>query len=203
METFEVVYPLGGGESAGLFRWHSDCRGQKTRRDFGSMGAETILAQLYGRMTLDGVHPVRAGRKRKNKKFENTSCISFRTVIIYLLSLRGATKQKIRVWRSLVSRLNGVQEALSSNLNTELENRLKSLRFQAIFLCIPSARRQELVHWLHGDTKHGLRKMLNFVCRNVEPFTGRKIPVKISGTRGGSTMNLRLNISPGCASATP
>jgi hypothetical protein len=28
-------------------------------------------------------------------------------------------KQKeIRVWRSLVSRLNGVQEALSSNLNT-------------------------------------------------------------------------------------
>ena len=30
----------------------------------------------------------------------------------------GENKKKIRVWRSLVSRLNGVQEASSSNLDT-------------------------------------------------------------------------------------
>ena len=42
-------------------------------------------------------------------------------------------QKKIRVWRSLVSRLNGVQEALSSNLNTRTIKDLKSLRFQ-VFL---------------------------------------------------------------------
>ena len=35
-----------------------------------------------------------------------------------LIKLTCAAEMNIRVWRSLVSRLNGVQEALSSNLNT-------------------------------------------------------------------------------------
>ena len=38
----------------------------------------------------------------------------------------GDADASIRVWRSLVSRLNGVQEALSSNLNTRRPKPLKS-----------------------------------------------------------------------------
>ena len=35
-----------------------------------------------------------------------------------IINKLSGRQQNIRVWRSLVSRLNGVQEALSSNLNT-------------------------------------------------------------------------------------
>ena len=50
----------------------------------------------------------------------------------------------IRVWRSLVSRLNGVQEALSSNLNTRTKNILTLWR-RDIFLFLLS-RTQGLLH---------------------------------------------------------
>ncbi len=51
----------------------------------------------------------------KIKKFQNNACIFCKDVLIY----SGANAQvNIRVWRSLVSRLNGVQEASSSNLDT-------------------------------------------------------------------------------------
>ena len=51
------------------------------------------------------------------KKTENNACILFVLVVLYR-SRRESGKQNIRVWRSLVSRLNGVQEASSSNLDT-------------------------------------------------------------------------------------
>ena len=46
-------------------------------------------------------------------------------VILTKLTARAAANKEIRVWRSLVSRLNGVQEASSSNLDT----RTKSARW--------------------------------------------------------------------------
>ena len=43
-------------------------------------------------------------------------------------------RDNIRVWRSLVSRLNGVQEALSSNLNTRTTKVPKSVDFGTFFV---------------------------------------------------------------------
>ena len=42
-------------------------------------------------------------------------------------------KRLIRVWRSLVSRLNGVQEALSSNLSTRTNKRTSALQMSFYF----------------------------------------------------------------------
>ena len=44
------------------------------------------------------------------------------------------TQAFIRVWRSLVSRLNGVQEASSSNLDTRTKKALNSKEFSAFLL---------------------------------------------------------------------
>ena len=43
-------------------------------------------------------------------------------VCYYIQALRESAGNNIRVWRSLVSRLNGVQEASSSNLDTRTKN---------------------------------------------------------------------------------
>ncbi len=51
---------------------------------------------------------------------KNNACIFRQGVLIY--SSAEAQEQNIRVWRSLVSRLNGVQEASSSNLDTRTKN---------------------------------------------------------------------------------
>ena len=45
----------------------------------------------------------------------------------------GENKKKIRVWRSLVSRLNGVQEASSSNLDTRTKT--EDRKIFGLFLC--------------------------------------------------------------------
>ena len=50
------------------------------------------------------------------EKNKNNACIFSKGVILY--GSCRETVQNIRVWRSLVSRLNGVQEASSSNLDT-------------------------------------------------------------------------------------
>ena len=61
-------------------------------------------------------------RKRKNfEKIENNACI-FRSYVVSYQSRQESGKQNIRVWRSLVSRLNGVQEASSSNLDTRTKS---------------------------------------------------------------------------------
>ena len=56
---------------------------------------------------------------------------------VWYLILAGsemAAKQgNIRVWRSLVSRLNGVQEAAGSNPVTRTTKRLEIARFQVFF----------------------------------------------------------------------
>ena len=52
---------------------------------------------------------------RNLKKTKNRACKPAKTVVFLVGCLR---KLHIRVWRSLVSRLNGVQEASSSNLDT-------------------------------------------------------------------------------------
>ena len=54
-------------------------------------------------------------------------------MVIYI-SRPGETprRREIRVWRSLVSRLNGVQEALSSNLSTRTKK--KDICFADVFL---------------------------------------------------------------------
>ena len=65
---------------------------------------------------------------QKNKK---STCFFGKGVLIY--QSRREVRQKIRVWRSLVSRLNGVQEASSSNLDTRTKNG-QFLRKLAVFL---------------------------------------------------------------------
>ena len=49
----------------------------------------------------------------------------------------------IRVWRSLVSRLNGVQEASSSNLDTRTKKVPKSMDFGTFSFCVYSLRSTE------------------------------------------------------------
>ena len=53
--------------------------------------------------------------QRNLEKIKNRACKPTETVLFLIGCLR---KLHIRVWRSLVSRLNGVQEASSSNLDT-------------------------------------------------------------------------------------
>ncbi len=55
------------------------------------------------------------------RKIKNNTCF-FRQGVLLYQSCRETAKQ-IRVWRSLVSRLNGVQEASSSNLDTRTKSR--------------------------------------------------------------------------------
>ena len=64
-----------------------------------------------------------------------------RYAIITKLSGR---QQNIRVWRSLVSRLNGVQEALSSNLNTRTKEASSVMR--VLLFCFQVSRTQCLLH---------------------------------------------------------
>ena len=68
----------------------------------------------------EGVGKGVAGKKFwKNRKKQKKHLHSVSDCAIINKSPGDSDRQKkIRVWRSLVSRLNGVQEALSSNLNT-------------------------------------------------------------------------------------
>ena len=61
----------------------------------------------------------------------------------YVLSYSGAkeAKQNIRVWRSLVSRLNGVQEASSSNLDTRTKRSV--FRNEGTSFFVPPHRERE------------------------------------------------------------
>ena len=77
-----------------------------------------------------------ASFRRKKKffgKIENNACILFVLVVLYR-SRRESGKQNIRVWRSLVSRLNGVQEASSSNLDTRTIRPKEGMLFRSYFL---------------------------------------------------------------------
>ena len=58
-------------------------------------------------------------------------------------SLVRRQKVNIRVWRSLVSRLNGVQEASSSNLDTRTKKVPKSMDFGTFSFCVYSLRSTE------------------------------------------------------------
>ena len=60
---------------------------------------------------------------------KNNACIFRQGVLLYSSCLNV---KHIRVWRSLVSRLNGVQEASSSNLDTRTNK--KRVAFAALFL---------------------------------------------------------------------
>ena len=62
---------------------------------------------------------------------KNNACI-FRQGVILCPSVEE-NASKIRVWRSLVSRLNGVQEASSSNLDTRTKNRNEHLLVPVFF----------------------------------------------------------------------
>ena len=62
---------------------------------------------------------------------KNNACFSESVVLLYSSRLSG----KIRVWRSLVSRLNGVQEASSSNLDTRTKKAETVFHCFCFFLC--------------------------------------------------------------------
>ena len=64
-----------------------------------------------------GFLPSVPGKEKIFRKNEKNACIFVPAVVSYR-SRQESGKQNIRVWRSLVSRLNGVQEASSSNLDT-------------------------------------------------------------------------------------
>ena len=66
------------------------------------------------------------------KKSKNNACI-FESYVVLYRSRRESGKQNIRVWRSLLSRLNGVQEASSSNLDTRT---IKTERANALSVLI-------------------------------------------------------------------
>ena len=69
----------------------------------------------------------------------------------YIQALRDSAKQNIRVWRSLVSRLNGVQEASSSNLDTRTKT--EDLRIFGLF-CFP--RTPKTFPWGKGDRREAV-----------------------------------------------
>ena len=71
---------------------------------------QTRVLYYHARGTLSTKRPARNLKKTKNR-----ACKPAKTVVFLVGCLR---KLHIRVWRSLVSRLNGVQEASSSNLDT-------------------------------------------------------------------------------------
>ena len=58
--------------------------------------------------------------------------LAFSGPVCYHIGAEG-NSAKIRVWRSLVSRLNGVQEALSSNLSTRTKT-TENNAFSVVFL---------------------------------------------------------------------
>jgi hypothetical protein len=58
-----------------------------------------------------------------------------RAILCKLTVAEAMVVGNVRVWRSLVSRLNGVQEALSSNLNTRTKKkRLVSYEINRFFI---------------------------------------------------------------------
>ncbi len=67
----------------------------------------------------------------------------------------------IRVWRSLVSRLNGVQEASSSNLDTRTKKPWNSLN-STVFLL--------LLHFLLWHVIHNKENLLSIVCWTLASF---------------------------------
>ena len=71
---------------------------------------QTRVLYYHAGGTLSTKRPARNLKKTKNR-----ACKPAKTVVFLVGCLR---KLHIRVWRSLVSRLNGVQEASSSNLDT-------------------------------------------------------------------------------------
>ena len=71
---------------------------------------QTRVLYYHAEGTLSTKRPARNLKKTKNR-----ACKPAKTVVFLVGCLR---KLHIRVWRSLVSRLNGVQEASSSNLDT-------------------------------------------------------------------------------------
>ena len=71
---------------------------------------QTRVLYYHAGGTLSTKRPARNLKKTKNR-----ACKPVKTVVFLVGCLR---KLHIRVWRSLVSRLNGVQEASSSNLDT-------------------------------------------------------------------------------------
>ena len=71
---------------------------------------QTRVLYYHAGGTLSTKRPARNLKKTKNR-----ACKPAKTVVFLVGYLR---KLHIRVWRSLVSRLNGVQEASSSNLDT-------------------------------------------------------------------------------------
>ena len=105
---------------------------------------------IIGEIGLSGeIHPVSNIDKRLNEAVTSgfkKAIIPYKHLLFVfpcdiIAKLSGAIAPKhFRVWRSLVSRLNGVQEALSSNLSTRT-NRCK-LRLTAVSVCrksLPSA----------------------------------------------------------------
>ena len=60
------------------------------------------------------------GKEKISKKSKKKTCIFPEYMLVYVS--RRVTQVHIRVWRSLVSRLNGVQEASSSNLDTRTKS---------------------------------------------------------------------------------
>ena len=72
--------------------------------------------------------------------FAKRACFFRPGVLVYTSCSGQIPKNGIRVWRSLVSRLNGVQEALSSNLSTRTNNlqTVESQWFAGFFLSFSS-----------------------------------------------------------------
>ena len=71
--------------------------------------------------------------KKFCKKYEENTCFGVPSMLIYMSRLK---QDDIRVWRSLVSRLNGVQEAAGSNPVTRTKEERPSTFVDGLLLCL-------------------------------------------------------------------
>lgn len=105
--------------------------------DAGERGMAGNEVRLCG-ITADAIDSIFLFVQFDGQVFEIYAC-NFGDPVVLCTSRQARDdkeKQNIRVWRSLVSRLNGVQEALSSNLNTRTKtprNRKVSGSFYNLF----------------------------------------------------------------------
>ena len=73
--------------------------------------------------------------------------LAFFELLWYHIEVAKRATRNIRVWRSLVSRLNGVQEASSSNLDTRTMKTERAIALSVFIFYYRFERFNGAVHW--------------------------------------------------------
>ena len=123
---------------------------------------EVIIRLLFGGKSAEKQPELL--EKNKSEKQEKNTCIFWEDVLSYR-SRQG--DDGIRVWRSLVSRLNGVQEASSSNLDTRTKKLKQHLLFQLFSFVFGFERLDTTPQW--GVVRCGLDRIDTIMLRISTP----------------------------------